>query len=154
MTQYTSLQEKLEQTTAIKWFPGHIVENSWIAAAEQELGYCLPPSYCWWLKNYGNGGLSGSHIFTLAAPEFQEIADDDLLYNYRLDIHNEHWQQNFPQSLRLFVPDSDELYFFDVSSRDEQDELKVMCFDLANGDVFEYASNFAQFLEQLIDERT
>ncbi|WP_286923520.1 MULTISPECIES: hypothetical protein [Lysinibacillus] len=41
---YNRLMEKLEQTTAIKWFPGRGVEENWIKEAEEELGFTLPPS--------------------------------------------------------------------------------------------------------------
>ncbi|MBG8556135.1 SMI1/KNR4 family protein [Hymenobacter guriensis] len=30
-----------------------------ICAAEQALGICFPPSYRWWLKNYGGGTIGG-----------------------------------------------------------------------------------------------
>ncbi|MGM1047408.1 MAG: hypothetical protein ACQEXX_14820 [Bacillota bacterium] len=52
------------------------------------------------------------------------------------------------------MPDTDELYFFDTSARDEQGEFPVMCYDLMNVLIFEYAPSFAVFLEQLIDERS
>ncbi|MFC6647826.1 hypothetical protein [Paenibacillus rhizoplanae] len=53
----------------------------------------------------------------------------------------------------LFVPDSDELYYFDTSAPDEQGEFPVMRYDLMNDLIEEYAPTFAGFLEQLIDER-
>ena len=37
---YTSLIEKLAHTKALKWFPNHQVEESWIVEVEQELGFC------------------------------------------------------------------------------------------------------------------
>ncbi len=40
------LAEKLASTTAIKWFPGHGVEENWIIEAEAELGFNLSPCYC------------------------------------------------------------------------------------------------------------
>lgn len=70
---YNRLMEKLEQTTAIKWFSGRGVEKNWIKEAEEELGFTLPPSYCWWLRNYGNAFLDGSYILTLTSPEFRDI---------------------------------------------------------------------------------
>lgn len=35
---YARLAEMLASTTAIKWFPGHDVEDDWIVEAEVELG--------------------------------------------------------------------------------------------------------------------
>ncbi|WMT40973.1 SMI1/KNR4 family protein [Paenibacillus sp. D2_2] len=56
---YERLAEKLKTTSALKWFPGHGAEESWIAEAEEELGFRLPPSYRWWLIHYGYAGLNG-----------------------------------------------------------------------------------------------
>jgi len=52
---YVRLTEKLAGTTAIKWFSGHGVKHDWIVEVEAELGFELPPSYCWWLKNMAMG---------------------------------------------------------------------------------------------------
>ncbi|MFD1903180.1 SMI1/KNR4 family protein [Paenibacillus rhizoplanae] len=53
---YEHLTEKLSKPSAIRWFRGHGAQESWIAEAEAELGFKLPPSYRWWLIHYGNGG--------------------------------------------------------------------------------------------------
>ncbi len=83
-----------------------------------------------------------------------EYDDTDLLYIHRLNKAEEWWVSRFPHRLDLFVPDSDELYFFDTSSRDEQGEFPIMCYDLMNELIDTYASTFAEFLERLIDERS
>lgn len=150
---YNRLMEKLEQTTAIKWFSGRGVEKNWIKEAEEELGFTLPPSYCWWLRNYGNAFLDGSYILTLTSPEFRDISDNDLLYIHRLNVADEDWCKQHPHRLELFVPDSDDLYYFDTSSKDSDGEFKIMCYDLMNGIIYEYAPTFADFLEKLIGER-
>lgn len=98
--------------------------------------------------------VNGGNILTIAAPEHREYYDGDLLYIHRLNIAEEWWVSRFPHRLDLFVPDSDELYFFDTSARDSQGEFPVMCYDLMNDLIDEYASTFAEFLERLIDERS
>ncbi|ASA22499.1 SMI1/KNR4 family protein [Paenibacillus donghaensis] len=104
---YRSLQEKLEHTAVLKWHRGHGVKEEWITAAEQELGYSLPESYKWWLREYGNARLDGAEILTLAPPEFREYADSDLLYNDRLDRQNS-W---FPEGrLSLLMNGITEIY--------------------------------------------
>jgi hypothetical protein len=151
---YERLADKLRTTSALKWFTGHGAEESWIVEVEEELGFSLPPSYRWWLVHYGNARLNGGDILTISAPEHREYADTDLLYIHRLNKAEEWWVARFPHRLDLFVPDSDELYFFDTSARDEQGEFPVMCYDLMNGIIDTYALTFAEFLEQLIDERS
>ncbi|WP_411553613.1 hypothetical protein [Paenibacillus lautus] len=42
------------------------------------------------------------------------------------------WREQYPHRLDLFVPDEDELYFFDTSAKDEQGEFPVMRYDLMN----------------------
>lgn len=67
---------------------------------------------------------------------------------------DEDWCRQYPNRLDIFVPDSDELYFFDTSSKDEQGDFPVMCYDLMNAMIYEYAPTFANFLEHLIDEHS
>lgn len=150
---YERLTELLSKPSPIRWFPGHGAEESWIAEAEEELGFKLPPSYRWWLARYGGGSLGDGQILTLVAPEDREYTDWDLLYLHRLNLAEDWWVSRFPHRLDLFVPDSDELYYFDTSAPDEQGEFPVMRYDLMNDLIEEYAPTFAGFLEQLIDER-
>ncbi|MGW9124122.1 SMI1/KNR4 family protein [Paenibacillus chitinolyticus] len=151
---YERLADKLKTTTALRWFPGHGAEESWIAEAEEELGFSLPPSYRWWLIHYGNASLNGGNILTITAPEHREYVDSDLLYIHRLNKEEEWLVSRFPHRLDLFVPDDDELYYFDTSSRNEQGEFPIMRYDLMNDLIETYALTFAEFLEQLIDERS
>lgn len=143
---YNRLMEKLEQTTAIKWFSGRGVEKNWIKEAEEELGFTLPPSYCWWLRNYGNAFLDGSYILTLTSPEFRDI----LVMIFSIFIVP---MRLMRISVNSILIGSDELYYFDTSSKDSDSEFKIMCYDLMNGIIYEYAPTFADFLEKLIGER-
>ncbi|MCG7375396.1 SMI1/KNR4 family protein [Paenibacillus sp. ACRSA] len=147
---YTSLIEKLEHTQVLRWFPNRQVQESWIVEVEQELGFTLPPSYRWWLLNYGVALLSGTGILTISPPEHREYADTDILYMYRLADEDAKREGK----VELFVPDEDEIYYFDVRTADESGEYKVMRLDYLNGEPEVYADSFAAFLERLIDERT
>ncbi|MDO3411874.1 SMI1/KNR4 family protein [Saccharibacillus sp. CPCC 101409] len=129
------------------------VEPPWIAEAERELGYRLPDSYVWWLKEFGALRLYGSEVYTLAPPEYRELASDDLLYNHRLNLEDD-WR---PEGrLYLFVPDTDEEFFFDVSEPvrepDAPAEYPVMRFDHLGGDAEVYADDFAGFLDRILTE--
>ncbi|MED4889611.1 SMI1/KNR4 family protein [Lysinibacillus fusiformis] len=149
---YENIVKKLAHTTSIKWYPGCNVKDSWITEAELELGFQLPPSYCWWLMNYGNARLIGGNILTVSQPEYRDIDDSDILYIHRLNLADEDWYRKYPNRLDLFVPDADELYFFDLSAKDEDGEFPVMCYDLMNNMIYEYAPTFSDFLERLLDE--
>ncbi len=149
---YENLVKKLAHTTSIKWHPGCNVKESWITDAELELGFQLPPSYCWWVMNYSNARLNGGNILTVSQPEYRDIDDSDILYIHRLNLADEDWYRKYPNRLDLFVPDADELYFFDLSVKDEDGEFPVMCYDLMNDMIYEYAATFSDFLERLLDE--
>ncbi|WP_245586038.1 hypothetical protein [Paenibacillus pinihumi] len=64
------------------------------------------------------------------------------------------WVSRYPGRLELFSPDSDELYHFDTTARDEQGEFPILLHDLMNDITETYATTFAEFLERLIDERS
>lgn len=111
---------------------------------EEELGFRLPPSYRWCLVHYGNARLDGANILMIAPPEHREYDDTDLLYIHRLNKPEGWWASQFPYIL----------YYFDTSSRGEQGEFSIMCYDLMKGLIDTYASSFSEFLERLIDERS
>lgn len=130
------------------------VEPEWIEAAEKELGYRLPDSYKWWLQKFGMLRLGGTEIFTLAPPEFQEDAPDDLINQYRLNIEQD-W---IPKDrLYLFKPDADAEFFFDVSQPivepDVPVEYPIMLFEPFGAEPEEYADSFVGFLDRLLQER-
>lgn len=150
---YERLAAKLENATAIRSHSKNKAEEAWISEVEEELGLRLPPSYRWWLQNFGSAWLIGAHILSVGPPEHREYNDSDLIYYHRLNIEDADWREQFPHRLDLFVPDSDELYFFDTSAPDENGEFPVMCYDLMNGIIDVCAPTFADFLEMLIDER-
>lgn len=152
---YEQLAEKLEKTSSIRWHRGRGVKNEeWITTAESELGFSLPPSYLWWVREYGNAYLNGGWILTLDEPEHRDITDADLIYMHRLNLEDDFRKEHFPNRLDVYTPDSDEQYYFDLSSRDEQGEFPVMCHDMMNGIIDVYAPTFAAFLERLLDEHS
>ncbi|MED4553574.1 hypothetical protein P9305_12635 [Lysinibacillus capsici] len=52
---------------------------------EAELGFELPPSYCWWLKNYDNGQLNDGSILSIGQPAYRAINDHGILSIHRLN---------------------------------------------------------------------
>jgi hypothetical protein len=81
------------------------------------------------------------------------LYDGDLLYLHRLNQAEDWLVSRFPHRLDVFVPDADELYYFDTATADPQGELPIMRYDLINDDSELYTATFAEFLERLIDER-
>ncbi|OWA37304.1 hypothetical protein B9G55_04365 [Saccharibacillus sp. O16] len=151
---YETLSQRLDRFPGSKRRTMESVEPAWIAEAEAELGYRLPDSYIWWLQEFGSFTVSGSWIYTLVPPEHRDLADDDLLYNHRLNIAAD-WRP--AGRLYIFTPDADEDFYFDVSAPITEAgvpvEYPVMRFDHLMGEAELYADSFAGFLEQLLQER-
>lgn len=95
--------------------------------------------------------MNGGNVLTLSLLAYRDINDTDI---HRLNLADEDWCRRLPNRLDIFVPDADELYFFDTSSKDKHGEFPVLCYDLMNDMIYVYAPTFSGFLESLIDERS
>lgn len=117
--------------------------EEWIERAEQRLGVMLPPSYKWWLRNYGGGDVHGEEIFSIYGIEFDEAVGGDIVYA------NEH--RELPPS-RLAICDTgvDEEFYFDTSRADDNGEYEVVAFEHPDAEST-YASSFAEFLRKRIE---
>lgn len=151
---YEELSQKLDGFLGSRRLENDKIEQSWIDEAEAELGYRLPDSYRWWLREFGSLHIGGSEVFTLAPPEQHESAIGDLIYNERLHLEKD-WIP--ADRLYILVPSTDEEFFFDVSSPVRETgvpvEYPIMRFQHLGGKVEVYAHSFAEFLEQLLRER-
>ncbi|MGW0432665.1 hypothetical protein ACWDV4_08980 [Micromonospora sp. NPDC003197] len=79
----TLLRELIEGSPILSTYPGRGVPEEWICEVETVVGP-LPPSYRWWLVEYGSGTLGGAGIATIAPPNLRVHADDDLTAPGRL----------------------------------------------------------------------
>ena len=52
---------------------GNGVSEEWISKAEERLGFELPETYKWWLKNYGGGEIYGEEIFSIYEEDFDTV---------------------------------------------------------------------------------
>ncbi|WP_269745633.1 SMI1/KNR4 family protein [Brevibacillus borstelensis] len=98
----------MKTTSALERSLGLGAEESWIAGAEEELGFGLPQSFRWLLVHYGNVWLNDGKILAIVSPEHRGYDD------------------------------SDKLYFFDTFSRDKQGGFPIMCYDPMNGMIDTY----------------
>jgi antitoxin YobK len=117
--------------------------DEWIERAEARLGLRLPPSYRWWLKNYGGGDVHGEEIFSIYGVDFDEAVGGDLVFA------NEHRQL---KSQRVAICDTggDEEFYFDTSSRDSDGEYRIVVFEHPDYESV-YADNFGEFLGKRIE---
>jgi len=111
-----------------------------IAETEDALGCKLPPSYLWFVKNYGGGEIYGEEICSIY-PVFSEQSIGDIAYQTR-------WAQDkgFVSDTAIVICRNDfgEIFFMDSALLSEGGEYPVFVQAGAVSKV--YAENFADFL--------
>ncbi len=134
-------------SSRVRVFPGRAAPPDLVEDAERELGLPLPASYKFWLAEYGNLSIGPDPVFGLAEPEHRDVADDDLIYNARLVEEN-----GFPPSgmIPVYVPDSDEAFYFDTRSGLKGGEYPVLRYDYNTGTFETFSSSFAGFLVEVV----
>ena len=149
---YEKLKAELDSGKIVGFAPGQQVPEAWIARAEAALGIRFPPSYRWWLENYGAGMLGDQSIFTILQMNFDEACGPDIVYQ---QLNNAVNGTRGPNALVVFEPESsDEIYYFDVSSPQGGGEYAVMREDLELGTIEQFAKSFDEFLLKQIQLRS
>jgi hypothetical protein len=123
---------------------GEGVSDLWIQKAQDRLQITFPPSYSWWLKNYGGGEVFGDEIYSIYELDFDEVVGGDIVYINELDRKN----LSNPDKLIIQRNDLGETFYFDLLQKNKDGEHSVyreFC-----GDVNKYADSFLQFLEKRI----
>lgn len=106
-----------------------------IRAAESLVG-TLPPSYRWWLTEYGSGTSAGARIATVAPPGTRSDGDDDITGGWRLDGD---------RLCFCAEPDGGDTYHFALD-RQSGEEYAVVRRDPGSGQEELVADTFAGFL--------
>ena len=128
---------------------GNGVSQDWIIAAEDRLGVSFPPSYIWWLKNYGGGEVSGQEIFSVYEMDFDKVVGGDIVYINELNRKN-----GTSSSAQLTIQETDqsEVLYFDLNQRDENMECPIYVRFADKSDL--YAVDFLDFLAKRIQDIT
>lgn len=118
--------------------PGSGVSEFAIQSAERRLGLSLPPSFRWWLREYGGGQIGGDILYGLDeagidAPDIVELARRN-----RADGRD-------PSRLVVCIGNEEE-YWLATSATQPDEECPVWLAD--GGHVSLYASSFAEFLRR------
>jgi hypothetical protein len=117
--------------------------DSWVAQRESEAGTSFPPSYKWWLKNFGGGEIGGEEVFSVyELPLEQVMAGDIVAVSKRSGALAE-------GRILLCWPSPGEQYYFRVD--DPSPEKSVFWSNCADGSEEHYADSFADFLVRRID---
>jgi len=111
---------------------------------EKLLGVKLPPSYLWFVKNYGGGEVYGEEIYSIY-PVLSEQSVGDIAYQTK-------WfrDKGFVSKSDVVISSNNfgEIFFLNTSESDDLGEYPVY---IKVGDSkMKYADNFAEFLYKRI----
>lgn len=123
---------------------GNGVSDVWIEKAESRLGFELPISYKWWLKNYGGGEIYGEEIFSIYEIDFDEVIGGDIVYMHELNQKN----HNFKSNELIICESNDDVFYFDLNVKNADGDFPV--FSLNKKEL--YAKDFIDFLRKRIIE--
>lgn len=145
MNKYDEIQKIITDAHGFVDFAdfGHGVSETWITKAEDRLGFTLPNSYKWWLRNYGGGEIHGEEIFSIYEQDFDTVVGGDIVYNYELNTKN----NNYSKTMVVICETNDDVFYFDLSKRTSDNELPI--YSLNNGNE-KYADDFIEFLKKRI----
>lgn len=123
---------------------GEGVSVEWIDKAEARLGFKLPPSYIWWLKNYGGGEIFGQELFNIYEQDFDSVIGGDIVYMYELNVRNGSYSKE-----QLVVCESDDVaYYFDLTQKDQNGEMPIF----EDNTKEKVAADFIELLKKMIQE--
>ncbi|MEV5682129.1 SMI1/KNR4 family protein [Streptomyces sp. NPDC052164] len=138
----TQLRELVEASPEFGRGPAVAVPDAAIRDAEARIGRPLPPSYRWWLAEFGRGRAGDADIATVAPGGPDGFADD--AYE---DITAE-WRRDGDRLCFGVEPDCGDTYSFALDRGGEHGggEYPVVCRDGLDGDEQQVAESFAGFL--------
>lgn len=115
--------------------------SSDIGIVEKRLMLPLPPSYIWWLKNYGGGEILGDEVFSVYGEGFDSIPGGDITYMYQSYLSDD-----LIRPYMLPIMGGSDLYYLDTRHRDVFGEYPVYKLNRES----KYADNFLDFLKKQI----
>jgi len=142
---FDKLKQLIESSSEVVEFAdfGHGISDEWIQRAEAALAVEFPPTYRWWLRNYGGGEVGGEEIYSVYGENFDTVVGGDVVYMNRTKQANGLLTQS---QLAICHSDVDGLFYFDVSLRDDNRECPIRSAATARV----YAQDFIEFLEKRI----
>jgi hypothetical protein len=116
-----------------------------ITSAQKRLNLKFPPSYVWWLKNYGGGEILGEEVFSIYESDSDALKPGDVIYVNELNR-----KRQFSDINQLVIQETDqsEMFYLDVQKADNTGEYPVYC--SFGQKTYPYADNFLDFLAKRI----
>jgi antitoxin YobK len=145
MNMYDEIKKIIGEAGSVVEFAdyGDGISEEWIIKAEERLGFTIPNSYKWWLRNYGGGEIYGEEIYSIYEQDFDTVVGGDIVYMYELNKRN----NNYSDEKVVICETDDTVFYFDLSNR-KDDEMPI--YSLNDNNI--YADNFIEFLKKRITE--
>jgi hypothetical protein len=123
MNKYDEIQKIIAESESFVEFAnfGDGISGEWIKKAEECLGFVLPTSYKWWLKNYGGGEIYGEEIYSIYEQDFDTVVGGDIVYMYKLNKKN----KNYPDSAVVIYETNEDVFYFDLSKKGDENEYPI-----------------------------
>lgn len=146
MNKYDEIKKIIAESESYVEFAdfGDGISKEWINRAEERLGFELPNSYKWWLKNYGGGEIYGEEIYSIYEQDFDTVVGGDIVYMYELNRKN----KNYFDNAVVICETNDDVFYFDLSMENDENEYPIYSLN----DNKRYADDFIEFLKKRITE--
>lgn len=146
---YDKIAKLIVESDVVSFNPfGQGVKELWIQKAEAHLGLRLPPSYKWWLKNFGGGEIGEEEIYSIYEIDFETAVGGDIV---SIAISNK--KIGFCGKERLYISRTGfgERFYFDTTKSDESGEFKIYIEQDKDRSTAAYADNFIEYLQKRIE---
>ena len=114
----------IEECDFVDFAPfGEGASDSWVKKAEDRLGISLPPSYKWWLQNYGGGEVGlDQEIYSIYEMDFDSVNGGDVVFQA---LKNQ--RKNISPKDRLYIYErSHHTAYLNISKQKEDGECCVI----------------------------
>jgi hypothetical protein len=150
MQDYRELADKIDaqQGEGVEFGDaGSAPSDEWIRKTERALGIILPPSYVWFLKNYGGGTIQGEEHNSIYEDDFDTAGGNDLVYQYRWHLAKGLLSD---EEVPLFSTELGDLFY--IKSSEPTGEGEYAIYRKQGREDSIYASGFAEYLSRVIEE--
>ena len=147
---YKSIQKIIDKNRGKNVDFGNIdsaPSDEWIIKAENYLGISFPPSYLWFLKNYGGGEIHGEEIFSIYEMPFDEVVGGDVVSQTMSERQS---GAVCDTEVLICVTNYGEQFLIDSSRQDKNNEYPIV--RKVGNKIEDYASSFADFIVKFIGD--
>lgn len=117
----------------------------WVKRAEEALECKFPPSYLWFLNNYGGGEVHGNEIFSIYQLPFEEVFGGDVVAKTLLDRSSGFILKT---DVAICTTDFGEIFVLDSSNANVDGEFAVT--RILGQQREPYANSFDKFLIKFV----